>query len=166
MDDFGKTQEQVSAIVGKSRSAIANTLRLLDLPQAVQRHVERGEISEGHARALLGFGKDVDTIELAAAFVIEKALTVRETEDYVRDQSTPQQAAGIEPPVDRQFHRREEDPDRTEIEERLQRAIGTKVRLRSRRRGGMIQIWYHDHEDLQRLIQMLDPPISRYGELG
>ena len=166
MDDFGKTQEQVSAIVGKSRSAVANTLRLLDLPKAVQSYVEKGEISEGHARALLGLGKDVEAIEHAAAHVIEGGLTVRETEEYVRDQSTPQQAAGIESQPERQAPPRADDPNRLEIEERLQRAIGTKVRVRQRRRGGTIQIWFHNPDELERLLRMLDPPVSRYGELG
>jgi len=166
MDDFGKTQEQVSVIVGKSRSAIANTLRLLDLPPAVQRHVEKGEISEGHGRALLGLGRDYEGMERAAAHVIKRGLTVRETEDYVREQSTPQQAAGLEPQPERMATPREDDPDRVEIEERLQRAIGTKVRIRQRRRGGTIQIWFHNHDELDRLLRLLDPPVSRYGELG
>ena len=164
--DFGQTQEQVSSIVGKSRSAVANTLRLLELPEAVQKAVENGEISEGHGRALLGVGKDTEVIEAAARYVIETGLTVRETEDYVRQRSTPQQAAGMEARAETDSGKRADDPNLTEIEERLQRALGTKVRVRSRKRGGTVQVWYHNGDELERLIQVFDPPVSRYGELG
>ncbi len=166
MREFGQTQEQVASTVGKSRSAIANTLRLLDLPEAVQRAVETGEISEGHGRALLGLGKEAEAIEEAMRHVVEAAMTVRETEEYVRQRSTPQQAAGIEPVPASEPVERLEDPNRVEIAEKLQRAMGTKVRVRSRRRGGTIQIWYHNADELDRLIRLLDPPVSRYGELG
>jgi ParB family chromosome partitioning protein len=166
IQQFGQTQEQVANTVGKSRSAIANTLRLLDLPDAVQKAVEIGEISEGHGRALLGLGKDTEAIQEAMRKVVDGGLTVRETEEYVRDRSTPQQAAGIEPKTLGETADRPEDPNRLDIEERLQRAIGTKVRVRSRRRGGTIQIWYHNADDLERLVRLFDPPVSRYGELG
>jgi len=165
--EFGLTQEQIAGIVGKSRAAIANTLRLLDLPQSLWQDVEQSRLSEGHARALLGLGGVADEVlERTAAKVIEDGLTVRETEELVRQASTPQQAAGVERPKDRPATQRADDPDRTEIEERLQRAIGTKVRLRPRKRGGTIQIWYHNIDDLERLIRVFDPPISRYGEFG
>jgi ParB family chromosome partitioning protein len=166
MEKFGNTQEQVASTVGKSRSAIANTLRLLELPVSVQTAVEKGEISEGHARALLGIGKDEGAIEQAAEHVIQTGMTVRETEDYVRRQSTPQQAAGIERHIARPADDRLDDPNRVEMEERMQRALGTKVRVRPRKRGGAIQIWYHDTDELERLIRLIDPPMSRYGELG
>jgi len=166
MMEFGKTQEQVASIVGKSRSAVANTMRLLDLPPPVQSLVGKGEISEGHARALLGIGKDPEVMVEAAEYVLQKGLTVRETEEFVRERTTPQEAAGIERSAERKAQERVPDPNRAELEERLQRAVGAKVRVRSRRRGGTIQIWYHSHEELERLIRLLDPPVSRYGELG
>jgi len=166
MMEFGKTQEQVASIVGKSRSAVANTMRLLDLPPPVQSLVGKGEISEGHARALLGIGKDPEVMVEAAEYVLQKGLTVRETEEFVRERTTPQEAAGIERSAERKAQERVPDPNRAELEERLQRAVGAKVRVRSRRRGGTIQIWYHSDEELERLIRLLDPPVSRYGELG
>jgi ParB family chromosome partitioning protein len=166
--EFGQTQEQVASIVGKSRSAIANTLRLLDLPEPVQKAVEMGEISEGHGRALLGAGRDFDTVLKAAQHVIERGMTVRETEEYIRGLVSPQEAAGVETPAS-QSHEVERaqapDPNLSEVEERLQRAIGTKVRVRPRRRGGTIQVWYHNTEELDRLLRLFDPPVSRYGEL-
>jgi len=165
--EFGLTQEQIAGIVGKSRAAIANTLRLLDLPKSIWAEVEHGRLSEGHARALLGLGAVADEVlEQTAAKVIEGDLTVRETEELVRQESSPQQAAGVERHRERPATIRMDDPERTEIEERIQRAIGTKVRLRPRKRGGTIQIWYHNIEDLERLIRVFDPPISRYGEFG
>ncbi|MGQ9731282.1 MAG: ParB/RepB/Spo0J family partition protein [Candidatus Zipacnadales bacterium] len=165
VQEFGLTQDQVANIVGKSRSAVANTLRLLELPAAVQSAVERGEISEGHARALLGVGKDEQAIEAAAQHVIAKGLTVRETEEYVRLVTTPEESAGIAKPTTvRTTLPRGRDPNATAIEERLQRAIGTKVRVRTRKRGGTLQIWYHNADELDRIVRLLDPPTSRFGE--
>jgi len=168
MRDFGQTQEQVAGIVGKSRSAIANTLRLLELPEAVQKCVETGEITEGHGRALLGVGRAAQVIQEVAWHVIETGMTVRETEEFVRRMVTPQQAAGVEPPkhAETPSTREFEDPNLIEVEERLQRAVGTKVRVKPRKRGGTIQFWYHSPEELERLILVFDPPVSRYGELG
>ncbi|HJN14532.1 MAG TPA: ParB/RepB/Spo0J family partition protein [Armatimonadota bacterium] len=167
MVEFGLTQEQVAGVVGKSRSAIANTVRLLDLPDAVQSAVEAGSLTEGHARALLGIGKDEVAIARAAEHVVQANLTVRETEEYVREQSDPTDAvatttkstqpATLADPV--------ADPNRTDVEERLQRALGTKIRIKMRKRGGVIQVGFHDADDLERLVARLDPPTSRFGEL-
>lgn len=164
IEQFGSTQEQVASIVGKSRSAVANTLRLLELPAEVQADVEAGTLSEGHARALLGLGKDEEAIRAAAGEVSERKLTVRETEEYVRARTEP---AATPPSTPQQARRRATettDPNLAELEERLQRAVGTKVRVRPRKRGGAIHIVYHDAEELDRIVALLDPPASRYGE--
>jgi ParB family chromosome partitioning protein len=165
MSEFGKTQEQVAAIVGKSRSAVANTMRLLELPESVQDMVEKGWLTEGHGRALLGLSKMPESLEDVALRVLDNELTVRETEELVRAESTPEEAAGVVKPVERATASRRADPNCTEIEERIQRAIGTKVRVRPRLRGGTIQIWYHNGEELERLMRVLDPPVSRFGDL-
>lgn len=164
IDKFESTQEQVAAIVGRSRSAVANTLRLLDLPNDVQAAVKAGTLTEGHARALLGLGKDDEKIRSAASEVTTQQLTVRETEEYVRARTHPGAVERDKGPQGRTKVSSTVDPNLTELEERLQRALGTKVRLRPRKRGGAIQIVYHDSEDLDRIITLLDPPSSRYGE--
>lgn len=165
IDQFESTQEQVANIVGKSRSAVANTLRLLELPPDVQAEVTAGTLSEGHARALLGLGKDEEAIRAAAVEVVEQGLTVRETEQYVRTQTAP--GARAKPASARSQSARvgATDPNLADMEERLQRALGTKVRVRPRKRGGSIQIAYHDAEELERIVGLLQPPASRYGDL-
>ena len=167
MVEFGMTQEQVAGVVGKSRSAIANTIRLLDLPPAVQAAIAAGALTEGHGRALLGLGKDADAIEVAAAHVAEADLTVRDTEEYVRTQGDPALSVGppAGPTAERLSSTPPSDPNREELEERLQRALGTKVRIRMRKRGGTVQVAFHDPEDLDRIVLKLDPPTSRFGEL-
>lgn len=171
IEEFGRTQEQVAVIVGKSRSAIANTLRLLELPCGVQDALEKRWITEGHARALLGMGKqEPEVIEAACEYVIQHDLSVRETEEYVRRQTTVEQAAGLTVTPARSTSRVPEpildDPNRIDLEHRLELAIGTKVRIRTRKRGGTIQIYYHDLDDLERIVDFLDPPETRFGELG
>ena len=166
IDEFAHTQEQVAAIVGMSRSAVANTLRLLDLPAEVQEAIEAATLSEGHGRALLGVGKDAGSLVAAAQYAIANSLTVRETEAYVRDSTSPAVAAGLDqappaPAAEARLH----DPNLAEVEERLQSLLGTKVRVKARKRGGTIQITYHNTDELDRLISRLDPPTSRFGEL-
>jgi ParB family chromosome partitioning protein len=163
--EFGISQEQVASVVGKSRSAIANTLRLLELPQSVQAMVEMKMITEGHARALLPLLSDEpEVLAEAAEYVAGSGMTVRETEEYVRSRTQE----NVRPTVPAERRPRAEsktdDPNVLEIEERLQRALGTKVRLRVRRRGGTISISYHNSEELDRLLTTLDPPASRFGE--
>ena len=123
--------------------------------------------SEGHGRALLGIGKTPEHIDAAAIHVLDAGMTVRETEEYVRGESEPEVAAGVVAPEPEKApaHVQHSDPNREELEERLQRALGTKVRIRVRKRGGTIQIGFHDADDLDRLVLQLDPPTSRFGEL-
>lgn len=165
IDQFESTQEQVANIVGKSRSAVANTLRLLELPTEVQIEVKAGTLTEGHARALLGLGKDEKAIRAAAAEVLEKGLTVRETEEYVRVRTAPATDATAGVRRARPAKPSTSDPNLADVEERLQRALGTKVRVRPRKRGGSIQITYHDAEELERIVGLLEPDASRYGNL-
>jgi ParB family chromosome partitioning protein len=164
--DFGIGQDQVASALGKSRSTVANALRLLELPESIQAMVEMRILTEGHARALLPLGDTPEEIEEAADMVVNSGMSVRETEEYVRAKTQP--AAPHPVAAVRAVPQREakpEDPNLVDIEDRLQRALGTKVRLRSRRRGGTINILYHNHEELERIIAVLDPPTSsRFGE--
>jgi len=149
VEEFGFTQEQLSERVGRARSTVANTLRLLDLDERVQTAVADGAISEGHARALGGLEPrdQARVLEL----VVGRDLSVRETEALVRrlrervDDGTAEAARGRPAP----------DPDRERVEEELRRALGTKVRLDRTRRGGRIVIEYYSDEELGRLYERL-----------
>lgn len=147
IDDFAFTQEELATRVGRARSTVANTLRLLELNSAVQDAVVSGAISEGHARAIGGLPTETQAHVVSA--VIEDDLSVRQTEELVRRLREPR-AVPAEPtpkPV--------ADPDVERVEEDLRRSLGTKVRLTRTRRGGRITIEYYGDEELARLYQRL-----------
>ena len=145
IDEFGYSQEEVAQKVGRARSTVANTLRLLDLDPVVQAAVGDGAISEGHARAMAGLDGpgQVGLLQI----VIARALSVRQVEELVRRLQTPSQAAGV--PA------RAGDPDVERVEEDLRRALGTKVSLARTRRGGRIVIEFYSDEELGRLYERL-----------
>jgi ParB family chromosome partitioning protein len=147
IDEFAFSQEDLAARVGKARSTVANTLRLLELHSAVQDAVAAGSVSEGHARALGGLPTDVQ--QHALATVIDDDLSVRQTEELVRRVREPRpvaSAATATTPA---------DPDVERVEEDLRRSLGTKVRLTRTRRGGRITIEYFGDDELARLYQRL-----------
>ncbi len=148
-EEFGLTQEQIGRRVGKSRFAVANTLRLLHLPAAVQQALLEGQLSEGHARAILGL-PDAEAQRQVAQTVAEGGLSVRQTEELVRRLQHPQ-PAGPRPgrPV---------DGGALELEDRFRSALGTKVSLSRTRRGGRLTIFYYDDEQLQALYDRLAGP--------
>lgn len=151
IDEFGLTQEACAERVGKDRSSIANSLRLLRLPDEVKDSLVDGSLNMGHARALLGLADD-SAIRRAAAEVASKKLSVRQTEQLVRKEKAsttkPEAKAGKETD---QTHVRA-------VEEKLQRALGTKVKLADRGKGrGRIEIEYFSYEELDRLIALLAP---------
>lgn len=150
IDEFGLTQEALSERVGKSRAAIANTLRLLSLPDAVRASLAEGEISEGHARALLGLADGAAMLEAWRA-VLDGGLSVRQTEELVR-RLRGRDAAVTEPDAAAARRARTADPALTDIEERLQRTLGTKVNLERSRKGGRIVIRFYSDEDLNALL--------------
>lgn len=145
IDEFGLSQDAVADRVGRARSTIANTLRLLDLHSSVQTAVAEGRITEGHARALGGLDTGAQVRVLPT--VVERDLSVRETEELVRRLKTPRQETS---PAGRPS-----DPDLERVEEDLRRALGTKVRLARSRRGGRIVIEYYSEEELGRLYERL-----------
>ncbi len=164
--EFGISPDQVASVLGKSRSTVANSLRLLELPESVQSMVEMRILTEGHARALLPLADVPEELEEAADFVANSGMSVRETEEHVRAKmqpSTPHPVTAVRSVPEREA--RTSDPNVIHIEDRLQRALGTKVRLRLRRRGGTINIVYRSNEELERIIAVLDPPVSsRFGD--
>lgn len=147
LDQFGFTQERLAQRLGRARSTIANTLRLLDLDSTVQAAIADGAISEGHGRALGGIPTDHQRRLLAT--VVGQALSVRQTEELVRRLREPRRPA--EGPV----AAADRDPDRERVEEDLRRALGTKVSLARARRGGRIVIEYYSDEEFGRLYERL-----------
>jgi ParB family chromosome partitioning protein len=145
IDDFDLSQERVAERVGRARSTIANTLRLLELHTVVQSAVADGRITEGHARALGGLEPDAQARVIHT--VVERELSVRDTEELVRRLRTPREANVMAA--------RPADPDLDRLEEDLRRALGTKVRLARSRKGGRIVIEYYSEEELNRLYERL-----------
>jgi len=145
VDEFSFTQEELATRVGRARSTVANTLRLLELHPAVQDAVAASLISEGHARALGGLPPEVQAP--AVTTVIADDLSVRQTEELVRRLR--------EPRIERAAVAAVADPDVERVEEDLRRSLGTKVRLTRTRRGGRIVIEYFGDEELTRLYQRL-----------
>ena len=144
-DEYGLTQEEVSEKVGKSRSAIANTMRLLDLPAPVLDMVASGEISAGHGRALLGV-KIRDNMILLAKRVSELDLSVRQLEDEVKKINKAKREEDTEekplPYVD--YFR--------EMELRVQSHLGRRVEINGKGRRKSITLYYEDNEDLDELL--------------
>ncbi len=140
------TQEEAARRLGKSRPAVANMLRLLDLPGDLQDLVSRGALTMGHARALLGLG-DVERQRALAHRVEAERLSVREVEDLVgrAERPVPAPPPGVDEP---QSHMED-------LEDRLQQHLGTKVRIRQLRGRGRITIEYFSPEDLDRLLGLL-----------
>ena len=155
-DSFGMSQDDVARRVGRARSTIANTLRLLDLAAAVQTAVRDGTITEGHARAIASIEGSAEQEALLAA-VSHRGLSVRQTEELARRLKTAaaaKAATATDPGVDPAGDARE-DPETERIETELRTALGTKVSLTRSRKGGRIVIEYYDEADLTRLYEKL-----------
>ncbi len=142
VDDFNLSHEQISDQVGKSRVSVTNTLRLLKLPEDVRAALSAGEISEGHARALLGL--PTEQAQSAVLQAIRKhELNVRKTEDLVR------KYLGQRPPSSTKSA---PTPDVSYLEERLRQRLGTRVSLHPRKKGGTLVIHYFSDEELDALV--------------
>ena len=147
METYDLTQEQLAERLGKSRSAVANTLRSLSAPQALQDAVVDGRIGEGHLRALITLPLS-DALQ-ALATVVAKGLSVRETEALARKMVHPTRRGRARPRL------RGGDPDLSQIITELRSALGTKVEILRGRRGGRITIQFYSDEDFERLYELL-----------
>jgi ParB family chromosome partitioning protein len=143
-EDFGLTQEEVAARVGKDRATIANALRLLKLPAPVRAALEEGQLTAGHARALLALPSAADQEKIAKEFV-RRGLSVRMAEARV--------AALVEGKAKKREKDRRVDADTRDAELRLQRALGTKIEIHRRRRGGEVRVFFYSEEELIRLFE-------------
>ena len=140
MEEYNLTQEQIADTLGKSRPAIANTLRLLSLPNSIKNYVVSGDLSSGHARCLIVLSEEIKQ-QVAARYIIDNKLSVRETEKYVKkiQQDTPKKIDKI-------------NPDIVDIENRLKNILGTKVKLLAKNNKGKITIEYFSNDELDRII--------------
>jgi ParB family transcriptional regulator, chromosome partitioning protein len=143
-DQFHLTQEQIADAIGKDRSSVANYLRLLKLPGEVLAGLGSGALSMGHARALLGLPDDEMQLRVSRD-VIGRNLSVRETEALVKNATQPPTE---KTPVEKDVHTRA-------AEEQLRFALGTRVRIERKRKGGQIEIDFGSEDELQRLFEVL-----------
>jgi ParB family chromosome partitioning protein len=149
MREFGLSQEQVAAKVGKSRSAVANTMRLLGLPPEVQHSISSGHLSEGHGRALLAVDSAERILELWQR-IMHESLSVRQTEALakIHGKNVPRETV-------RHQVSTISDPNVRDLEDRLQSSLGTKVSIRPHGDGGTIEIQYYSLDDLDRIYSRL-----------
>ena len=154
IDQFGRSQEDLARDIGKSRSHVANTLRLLALPSEVQTKVQDGSLSAGHARALLGAADP----QLAAIVVIQKALNVRQTEAMIRRERDTGNLSkrGRRPTITGK------DPNTAALERDLGNHLGLKVEIDERGDAGTLKLQYQSLEQLDDLLQRLMAP----GDIG
>jgi ParB family chromosome partitioning protein len=147
LEDFGMTHERVAIRVGRSRSAVTNTLRLLQLPAPIQGMLEREELSAGHARALLALDDEAYAVHIAERVVAE-GWPVRKVEEAVKSRSVPETRPPRRLPEMR-------PPAIIELEERLSERLATKVKITVRGEGGRMVIRYGSLEDLERIYRQL-----------
>lgn len=149
IERFKITQEEVARQVGKSRAAVANALRLRALPQEVKAMLTHGQLSVGHAKAILGL-ESSEQQSLAAHEAIKRGLNVRDTEKLVRGMLFPRQGG-----KGKAGKKKSEQADWRDLEQRIQRAIGTKVRLVGTHDSGHVELNYYNSADLERILDRL-----------
>ena len=156
MKEHGLTQEELSRRLGKSRSAIANTVRLTGVDKGVQDFIRNGDLTAGHARPLLSLAS-VEEQRRAADYIIEKELSVRETEEYVKRMQLPkfnisedEDEAALPPAI---------EVSKKDVERKLTRHFGTRVKLKLKdqvRGKGSISIEFFSYDDLDRVIEIIE----------
>ena len=145
-EDFGLTQQQIADRVGKNRVSVANALRLLRLPDFCKSVLAGEQISEGHARALLGLEDDLEMMQRALKTVLRQHLSVRQTEELVRRLRTGPHSPKATRTV---------APETRALETQFSQALGTKVNLMRSKKGGRLTIHFFSEEELQGLYEIL-----------
>ena len=146
MSDYNLTQDEVADKIGKSRPAVANTLRLLFLPEQIIALVESNKLSAGHARALLALDNPSKQKELAV-MIIEKGLSVRDTENIIKNIGKPQKQPTVQP---------EKSLELKDFESRIKRLLSTSVQIKGNDKKGRIVIDYYSLDDLNRIYDILN----------
>ena len=144
MKTYGLTQDQVSKAVGKSRPYIANSLRLLNLPEDIREYISNGDITPGHARALLAAGGEKRQRALCRE-IISKGLSVREAEKLAVGEATTRGKA----------RKKVKSKDVLSVEQELKDIFGTKVNINTKGKGGVLEMEFYSTEELNRLIDLL-----------
>lgn len=155
MNQFSLTQEELSVKVGKSRSHVANFLRLLQLPEEIKQHVSRGTLSMGHARAIAGVKNDKQKKELAEIAILQQ-WSVRELEDVIKKQEEAGTKDGAAP----NKVALKKDPYINQLEENLRTQFRTTVKIKHQNNKGKIELMYYSKDDLERLLELLSGKIS------
>jgi ParB family chromosome partitioning protein len=156
IDDYAMTQEELSRRVGKSRAAVANSLRLLDLPAAMQESLEKGELTEGHARALLAKGATPALQRRVWQMTRNKGLSVRDVERLMKQGAVAPEGgaarggAALSPAS--------ASNDLAAVEDRLRGALAMKVRIVGTEKRGRVEIEYHSGDELDALVQQVTVP--------
>ena len=148
INEYDMTQEQLSEVIGKSRSAIANTLRLLNFSEEIMSMIISGELNPGQARPLLALPDNKKQIA-AAKYVIENEFSARQSENYVKELQT------VKPESKKVDKKKIVDPDIEDINQKLQSALGTKVTLDDKNDKGRIVIEYYSSDERERLIELI-----------
>ena len=144
LEECQLTQAEVAQKIGKDRSSVANTMRILGLPEEVQKLIGEGRLSEGHARAILSISGEKEQIAMSRR-VVKEGLSVRKTEDLTQP--------GRRTLVIRK--RAKLSPEFLEIEEKLKQHFGTSVKVLGKGKGGRIEIEFYSEEDLSRILELL-----------
>ena len=147
-DEFGLRQEDIATQVGKDRSSVANTLRLLRLPGEVQAEVASGRLSMGHARAIVSLPDEADQRRIARD-VVSRQLSVRETEAIIKKSTT------ADAPATKPIAAKTKDVHTRAAEEQLRLALGTGVEIKRRGKGGSVEIAFTNEDELQRIYEYL-----------
>lgn len=148
INEFGITQEKLAKRVGKSRSAVANTLRLLSLPDDILQMLKNGDLTSGHARALLALDEARKQIAVAKE-VVNKQLSVRQTERLVK-KLTEQKQTGNEK------NQPQANPELLYLQDKLQNIFSTKVQIKTNKKGkGKLEIEFYNQDDLNRIIDIV-----------
>jgi ParB family chromosome partitioning protein len=150
IEHFQLTQEEVSAKVGKSRTVVANALRLLKLSTTIQVYLREGRLAVGHAKVILGLAGEAQQ-DLAAARVLKEGLNVRQTEALIAHWQSRSDTAGRERPT----VQASQEAQRADLENRLRERLGTKVQLRYRQGKGAVEISFFSDAELERVLQLL-----------
>ena len=146
-DEFKHSQDEIAKIVGKSRSHVANMMRLTKLPAEVQAYIAKGDLSAGHARALIGVPDPL----AAAKRIVEEGLNVRQTEALAHEEGVPVRKA-----QKARSGGKEKDPDTIALEKRVSDALGLTVSVNHRDPGGTVQISYRNLEQLDEVMRRLE----------
>ncbi len=144
IDDFNFTQEKIATAIGKDRSTVANTLRLLGLPKKIREYVSGGSITAGHAKAILSLPTENEQLRVCS-LVVKKGLSVRETESLALRRANG--LGGKKARIDK-------DQGLVDIENQLQRLFGTRVKILQGKKRGKIEIEYYSSEDLNRILDI------------